>query len=97
MAFAYAGLGRDEDAVRTAQRSRDTLPISDDAVRGPDRVLWQARAFAALGYEDQAIETLEELVSVNTWWSAAWLPYDPLLKPLHGHEGFQRLTEGNRQ
>ncbi len=93
LAFAYAGLGRDEDAVRTAQRSRDTLPISKDALRGPDRVLWQARVFAALGYEAEAIEALEELVSVNTWWSAAWLPHDPLLKPLHGHESFERLID----
>ena len=95
LAFAYAGLGRDEDALRMAQRSRDELPFSDDALRGPERVLWQARVHAALDNNTEAIETLAELVSMTSLWPAAWLPFDPLLKPLHGDEGFERLLDAD--
>ena len=90
LAYAYAGLGQEETAAHMAERSLEELPVSEDALRGPERMLWKARVQTALGNEDQAIETLEELVSIPSTWSSA-LRFDPLLQPLHGHEGFEQV------
>ena len=90
LAYAYAGLGQKEAALRLAERSLDKLPVSEDALQGPQRLLWKARVHAALGNKAQAVEVLEDLVSIPSIWSSA-LRFDPLLRPLHGHEDFERL------
>jgi len=40
---------------------------------------------------DQALDRLEEVLSVPAYFSTAWMQADPLLAPLRNHPRFQAL------
>jgi len=40
---------------------------------------------------DQALDRLEEVLSVPAYFSTAWIQADPLLAPLRNHPRFQAL------
>ena len=63
-----------------------------DTTRPLDASLMRARRLVACTRLDEAIEILEQLLAQAPPGFAAWaLPIDPLLRPLHGHEDFDRV------
>jgi serine/threonine-protein kinase len=92
LASAYALLGRKGDALREAARATGILPVSRDAVDGPD--LQEDYAFVEMlcGDADAAVRRLAYLLSIPSDISVNVLRVDPTWDPLRGNPGFQRLV-----
>ena len=65
LAWAYARLGRDEDAEREGLRAAATLPMSKNWQGGADMLANLARVEAQLGRADKAVPILDALVSTD--------------------------------
>ena len=88
LGYAYAGLGRSQDAADSAvramrSRQRAGLEISE----APGRILAQA------GQADLAIPYLEALLESYSPLSVLTLQVDPLLDPIREDPAFQALIE----
>ena len=92
LAVAYAQLGRKDDALREAARAAEILPVSRDAVDGPD--LQEDYAFVEMlvGEADAAVKRLAYLLSIPSDMSVNVLRYDPTWDPLRGNPAFRRLV-----
>jgi len=91
LGVAYAGLGLDEEAVQAAQRAVDLMPVTRDAVQGPEGLEGLARVYVMIGDYDAAVEQLEALLSVPSYYSVPLLSIDPIWDPLRDHPRFQAL------
>jgi len=96
LSFAYAGLGRREDAIREGQRAVALRPPSKDTWLGVDLVRNLAVAYATLGEADSAVKQLKFLLSVPSWISQPWLRADPTWDPIRRSAGFQKLVGGGK-
>jgi len=93
--LAYAGLGRCEEAIREGEEAALMVPISKDAIVGPDPVFGLAQIYVKCGKYEAAIDQIETLLSVPFYLSPGLLRADPLWNPLRTNPRFQRLAEGN--
>jgi serine/threonine-protein kinase len=93
LGIAYAGLGRTEEAIRAGLRGVELLPVTTDAMTGPDRVRELARVYVMCGEHEAAIEQLDYLLSIPSEISAATLRVDPFWDPLRAYPRFQMLLE----
>jgi eukaryotic-like serine/threonine-protein kinase len=91
LAFAYAGLGRREPAMREGQRAVELRPPSKDTWLGVDMVRNLAVVYAMLGEADSAVKQLQLLLSVPSWISVPGLRSDPTWDPVRRDQGFQAL------
>ena len=94
LAIANAGLGRRTDAIRAAREAVRLLPISADAWRGLFRLEDLARVYVMVDEHEEALETLEQLVSLPGGRSVTFLELDPVWDPLREHTRFRALTSG---
>jgi serine/threonine-protein kinase len=88
LGYAYAGLGRGQDAVDSAVRAmrarqRAGLEISE----APGRILAQANL------PDLAVAYLEALLEAHSPFSVQTMRVDPLLDPIREHPAFLDLLE----
>jgi TolB-like protein/class 3 adenylate cyclase/Flp pilus assembly protein TadD len=88
LGYAYAGLGRSQDAADSAERlmgssQRAGLEMSEAA----------ARILAQASLPDLAISYLETLLEADSPISAQTLRLDPLLDPIRDHPAFESLIE----
>ena len=77
LAATHACLGEKEEALAETQRAIETLPVSKDAFHGPDILTAAAEIYAALGENDRAFATLDQLARIPSPLSAAKLNLDP--------------------
>lgn len=89
----YAGLGRTDEAVREAKLAVALMPVSENAVVGPFRVVDLAFTYTLLGERESAIDQLEYLLSIPSWMSVPLLHIDPKWDSLRNHSRFQMLLE----
>ena len=89
---AYAGLGRNEEAVAAAQRGVALIPLSRDAVSGAVAAEGLARVYLLVEDYDAAVGQLEVLLSVPSEVHAEELRRDPMWDPVRGHPGFRELV-----
>jgi hypothetical protein len=82
-----------ELAVREGERGVEVLPVSEDGMYGVPCLIDLASIHAGLGNEDEALRRVEELLTIPSWISPAWLRVDPRFDPLRDHPGFQALLE----
>lgn len=92
LGIAYAGLGQRDKAIREGELAVELLPISKEAIRGPNMVRNLAQIYLMLGMFDESVARLEELLAVPSSMSANWLRFDPLWRDLRDHPKFQRLV-----
>jgi tetratricopeptide (TPR) repeat protein len=93
LGFAYAGLGREEEAVREGKRAVELYPVSKDEYDGTDVVQDLAVIYTMVGEYDAALDEIEYLLSIPGWISYHDLRLDPRWDPLRGHPRFQALLE----
>jgi TolB-like protein/Flp pilus assembly protein TadD len=93
LGFVYAGLGRKADAISEVQAAVKLLPVSKDAFAGVGPVWFLAMVYTMVGEHDAAIDQLEYLLSIPSWWSAWNLRLNPGWDPLRDHPRFQVLLE----
>jgi TolB-like protein/Tfp pilus assembly protein PilF len=92
LAVAYAQLGRKADALREAARAAEILPVSRDAVDGPDLQEDYAYVEMLVGESDAAVRRLGYLLSIPSDMSVNLLRTDPLWDPLRANPAFKRLV-----
>ncbi len=90
---AHALLEHRADAIRAADRVKELSPLSADAYDGADSLLDQAQILARAGEVERAVATLEQLLSIPSTVSAAWLRLDPCWDPLRDNPAFKALLE----
>jgi tetratricopeptide (TPR) repeat protein len=92
LGYAYALLGRRNEALAAASRAVSLCPIAQDAWDGPRYLFEQARIAAQAGESDQATASIERLLAMPGFVSVAWLRLDPLCDPLRTHPRFRALV-----
>jgi serine/threonine-protein kinase len=95
LGIALAGLGQKEQAVREGRRAVELLPVSRDALDGPNRVRDLARIYVMVGDHEAALDQLEALFALPGWnpLSAQLLRADRTWAPLAKYPRFRRLAE----
>jgi TolB-like protein/DNA-binding winged helix-turn-helix (wHTH) protein/Flp pilus assembly protein TadD len=93
LGFAYAGLGRKPEAVAEGERAVALMPVSKDALTGPDMLAWQALLYVRVGEPDQAIAIIGRVLSIRNGatLSSASLRLDPAWDPLRDDPRFKTL------
>ncbi len=94
LAEAYAGLGRRDDALAAAARAVELVPISKNAVTGPEMVYQLARTLTMLGERDAALDRLELLMRYPFTLTPVELRLEPWWDPLRNEPRFQKLAQG---
>jgi TolB-like protein/tRNA A-37 threonylcarbamoyl transferase component Bud32/Tfp pilus assembly protein PilF len=96
LGLAYAGLGRREEAIREGKEAVRIMPISKDALMGPELINYLAEINMRCGEYETAIDQLETLLSLPGFYmSANILRLDPLWNPIRSNPRFKRLVEGH--
>src|SRR5205085_11521400 len=64
LGFAAAGLGLKDEAIREGRKATTLLPVSRDMSSGPAYLGFLAQLFVRVGENDQALDTLRQLLAV---------------------------------
>jgi len=91
LGIAYAGLGRKEDAIREGKLATEMLPVSQDVFMGPVFVRDLAQIYTMIGEHDQALDRIEYLLSIPSWFSVSLLKVEPDWDPLRSHPRYRKL------
>jgi hypothetical protein len=93
LGMSYAGLGLKKRAIDEGRTGAELMPVSKDAVSGPQLLGLLAEIYAKVGEHEAAIDQLEILLSIPSWVSVPLLRIDPIWDPLRDNPRFQRLLE----
>ncbi len=88
----YAGLGRNDEALREGKRAVEILPESKDAFNGPILVVSLARIETMIGDHEGAIALLQHSLSVPAGVTVNELRLDPTWDRLRDNPHFQKLV-----
>lgn len=88
-----AALGRNEEAVSEARQAVELLPISRDAVMGPDLVRNLALVYCWVGEKDLATQELEAIAKAPSSLSYGELKHDPAWDSLRGDPRFEKIVQ----
>ncbi len=91
LGLALAGLGKKEDAIRSAKRGVELMPVTNEAWRGAYREFELAKVYAMVREQDRPVDILEHLLTMPFNASAHWLRLDPVWTPLKTNARFQKL------
>jgi serine/threonine-protein kinase len=94
LALAAAGLGRKDEALSEGRRALELMPVSRDAVTGPEFLVWMAWIDVQVGDKKAAIGLLGRLLDLPAGglMSRARLRIDPTWDALRKEPAFQALT-----
>jgi serine/threonine protein kinase/Tfp pilus assembly protein PilF len=93
LGFVHAGLGNKEKAIREGKRGVELLPVEQNALHGPNQVLYLAQIYSMVDEQESALEQLEYLMSIPNPVSPEYLKIDPLFDPLLDNPRFKRLLK----
>ena len=91
LGIAYAGLGKKEEAIKEGLRAEALLPISKDAMYGLGILQDLAIIYTMVGESDLAIGQLDQLLSIPSWFTPAWLGWEIRFAPLKSHPGYKEF------
>ncbi len=91
--WVYARLGLADEAIREGRKAVDLLPVSLDALLGPDYLEDLAEIYTIVGEHDEALDILEHLLEIPCWTSIGELRFHRVWDPLREHPRFQALME----
>ena len=91
LAAVFAGLHRKEDAIREGKRACELMPVSRNAIRGNELLIWMAFICLRVDEPELAISLLEESVSTPAGSHVGQLSVSPIWETLRNNPRFQRL------
>ncbi|MEE9554054.1 MAG: protein kinase [candidate division Zixibacteria bacterium] len=91
LGIAYAGLGQKGEAIASSQKAVEIIPVSKNAVIGPFRVEDQAFSYTLIGECDKALECIEYLLAIPSWFSIHLLQIDPKWDALRDHPHYRAI------
>ena len=96
LSWTYLALNRKTDAINTARKAVERLPLEKDAVLGSGNLAALAEIQARTGAVKEALENLKKLLSIPAGESVsiARLKIDPVWDPIRNDPGFQELLKG---
>jgi tetratricopeptide (TPR) repeat protein len=89
-----AALGRKEEAIAEAKQAVEMLPISKDAVDGPDLVYNLAQVYALTNDVEQAFQEIAKVIKIPSPIASSDLKLDPTFDSLRGDPRFDKLLAG---
>lgn len=92
LAFAYAGLGRKDDALRVSQEYVQLVPSWRDGAEGPSYATMQAQIQAWVGDKEAAMQQLSGLVRQTGGPSYGALKFDPAWDSVRDDPRFAALV-----
>ncbi len=92
--LVYAHLGLADEAVREGRKAVALLPVSLDALAGPDYIEHLAEIYTIVGEHDEALALLEHLLEIPGYSSIGALRFHRKWDPLREHPRFQALVSG---
>ncbi len=92
LGIVYAGLGRDDDALREARLAVEIMPVEREAFRGPSHERDLARVLTMTGAYDEAIDQLIRILGRPSQLTPAALRLHPMWEPLRDDPRFQELV-----
>ena len=93
-ARSLALAGRKTEAVQEGERALKMRETALDASTGPYVRYQAARVFIQSGAYDRALDIIEPLLTTNySDLTAAWLPLEPVFRPLRGNARFEKLLK----
>jgi len=87
-----AGLGRKEEALREGRQAVQLLPVTKNAIDGPEILYFFAVICAWTGERDLALEQLETLAKIPAGAYYGELRLDPSWDPLRGDPRFEKIV-----
>jgi tetratricopeptide (TPR) repeat protein len=87
-----AALGRKQEALSEGRRAVELLPVTKNALDGPEILYFYAAICAQVGERDLAIEQLKTLAQVPAGASYGDLRLDPFWDPLRGDPRFDKIV-----
>ena len=93
LGITLAGLGEREEAIRRGQEAIDLLPLTSDAFYGLSYLQDMSIIHTLLGNEETALDQLEHLCAIPSWYSPEWLKIDIRYASLRDHPRFQNLIQ----
>jgi TolB-like protein len=93
LSWSYLALDRTTDAINTARKAVELLPLEKDAVLGSGNLAALAEIQARTGTANEAVRNLRKLLSIpaGETVSIARLKIDPVWDPIRNDPGFQQL------
>jgi TolB-like protein/class 3 adenylate cyclase len=88
-----AALGRKQEALSEGRRAVELLPVTKNALDGPDILYFYAVICAQVGERDLAIEQLKTLAQIPAGASYGDLRLDPCWDPLRGDPRFEKIVD----
>jgi len=92
LGLALAGLHDKDNAIAAGRKAVELLPISADALSGPERLLDLAKIYAASGQPQLAVEELQRLLAMPSLVSPGILRIDPAWDGLRTRDDFRQLA-----
>jgi serine/threonine-protein kinase len=91
LGIAYAGLGKKEEAIKEGLKAVELLPVTKDAVYGVAHSQDLAVIYTRLGEFDQALNQMDQLLSIPSWITPVWLEWEIRFAPLRTHPRYKEL------
>ncbi len=95
--LVYAHLGLADEAIQEGQKAVALLPVSLDAIDGPEYLEDLAEIYTIAGEHDEALDILEHLMEIPCWTSIGALRFHRVWDPLREHPRFKALLEKYRE
>ena len=93
LGLVYAGLGKKEEAVREEKLAIEMFPVSMDALKGKNYLINLACIYTMIGHYDQALDQIEYLLSVPSWFSVGYLELHPIFDPLRNLPRYKAIVQ----
>ena len=97
LGVVLAGTGKSEEAIRHGKKAVELLPLSEDAAYGIPHVADLAQIYAYLGDVDRALEQIEILLKIPSWYNPDWMDMDIRFASLWGLPNYEALLDKYRK
>jgi tetratricopeptide (TPR) repeat protein len=93
LGIVYAGLERKQDAIREAKFAIKLYPVLKDTYAAPYYVENLALVYVMTGEHELALDQIEYLLSIPSFFSVPLLQLDPRWDPLRNHPRYTQVIQ----